>query len=180
MTNLRFIAIDPKRAHVDFVEAKDLSDVCGRVGLDRNKVDHGSLFKDQDTEESYNIVVGEDSLFKGEDGRYFSIGNMLFSGGAVIYAADYKGDTVSIQAKPPVMFYRDVSEVETAIAAGAVERPVRAFDGVVTWRWPEARAIEFNEFEQQLEKEMVERAVSTSSPMRVDDTLIIMTDEEKK
>ena len=63
MPLMRFVAIDPSAAKVAIVEDRDLTDCYARVGLDPGRVDHGSLFKDQDTGQSVNIVVGEEGLF---------------------------------------------------------------------------------------------------------------------
>jgi hypothetical protein len=151
---MNFIAIDPRRASVEIVEAGELTDVYERVGLVPHQVDHGMLyiFKNGD---SFNIVVYEAGLFMGDQGRYFSIGNHLYEGGAVIYATDVSGETVSVNHKPPVMFYRDVREVEYAIETGEVVRPQRAFGDEVTWEWPEVRDHRMNERETELMVKML-------------------------
>jgi hypothetical protein len=151
---MNFIAIDPRRASVEIVSADELTDVYERVGLDRNQVDHGVLYKFENGE-SFNIVVYEAGLFKGDQGRYFSIGTHLYEGGAVIYAADMMGETVSVRHKPPVMFYRDVREVEYAIETGEVVRPERSINGEVTWVWPEVRDHHMNERESELMVKML-------------------------
>jgi hypothetical protein len=133
---LSFIAINPEQKTVEVVQAEDLRDVYQSVGLDRLGVDHGVIAR-LPNDELIAIVVGEHGMFKDPaEASYFSIGPMLYEGGAVIYAADATGDTVSIKHKPPVCFYRDAAEVEKAIVAGEVVRPEMAVNGQVTWSWP--------------------------------------------
>jgi hypothetical protein len=151
---MNFIAIDPRRASVEIVSADELTDVYGRVGLEPGQVDHGVVHA-FDNGESLNIVVYEAGLFRGDQGRYFSIGTHLYEGGAVIYAADERGETVSVNHKPPIMFYRDVREVEYAIETGEVVRPQRAFNEEVTWVWPEVRDFRMNERETELMVKML-------------------------
>jgi hypothetical protein len=146
---MNFIAIDPRSAKVELVSADELTEVYEQVGLKPNEVDHGVLYRFGNGE-SLNIVVYEAGLFLGDQGRYFSIGNHLYEGGAVVYAADEAGETVSANHKPPVMFYRDVREVEYAIETGEVARPQRAFGEEVTWMWPEVRDFHMNERETEL------------------------------
>jgi hypothetical protein len=146
---MNFIKIDPRSASVELVSAKEVADVYAQVGLEKNRVDHGVLYRFANRE-SLNIVVYEAGLFKGDQGRYFSIGTHLYEGGAVVYAADEAGETVSVNHKPPVMFYRDVREVEYAIETGEVVRPQRAFGEEVTWKWPEIRDHHMNERETEL------------------------------
>jgi hypothetical protein len=155
-SEMNFIAIDPKRASVEIVGADDVTDVYGRVGLERNQVDHGMIYRFENGE-SFNIVVYEAGLFKGDQGRYFSIGTHLYEGGAVIYAADAMGETISINHKPPVMFYRDVREVEYAIETGEVVRPQRSINGEVTWVWPEVRDHRMNARETELMVETLKK-----------------------
>jgi hypothetical protein len=136
---LSFIAIDPTKATVEVVQAEELREVYPSVGLDPMGVDHGMIAR-LPNDEKIAIVVGEYGMFKDPaEAKYFSIGPMLYEGGAVIYAADAIGDTVSIKVKPPVCFYRDAAEVEKAIASGQVVRPEMAVNGQVTWSWPNQR-----------------------------------------
>jgi hypothetical protein len=146
---MNFVKIDPRSASVELVSANDVTGVYAQVGLKKNQVDHGVLYT-LPNRESLNIVVYEAGLFKGDQGHYFSIGSHLYEGGAVVYAADEAGETVSLNHKPPVMFFRDVQEVEYAIATGEVVRPQRAFGKEVTWRWPEVRDFHMNERETEL------------------------------
>jgi hypothetical protein len=136
---LSFIAIDPTKATVEVVQAEELREVYPTVGLEPTQVDHGMIAR-LPNDEKIAIVVGEYGMFKDPaEGHYFSIGSMLYEGGAVIYAADAIGDTVSIRVKPPVCFYRDAAEVERAISRGEVLRPQMAVNGQVTWSWPDKR-----------------------------------------
>jgi hypothetical protein len=136
---LSFIAIDPRNATVEVVEAEDLREVYERVGLESTKVDHSTIAR-LPNDELICLVVDDLGMHKPvSEAKYWSIGAQLLEGGAVLYAADAMGETVSIRAKPPVMFYRDAAEVEKAIAAGEVMRPEMSLNGEVVWRWPSPR-----------------------------------------
>jgi hypothetical protein len=156
---MKFVAIDVRTASVELVEADDLTDVYARVGLDAGRVDHGSIYYYRDTGDTLNIVVYEAGLFKGDAGRYFSVGSHLYEGGAVMYAADHTGNTVPLGVKPPIVFYRDAGEVERAIASGEVTRPVRSINGEVTWQWPEVRGMEMTKRETELMIEDIKRGL---------------------
>jgi hypothetical protein len=136
---LSFIAIDPRNATVEVVEAEELTQVYERVGLERAKVDHSSIAR-LPNDELICIVVDDLGMYKpASEAKYWSIGAQLLEGGAVIYAADALGETVSIKHKPPVTFYRDAGEVERAIASGEVMRPQMLVNGEVVWSWPHKR-----------------------------------------
>jgi len=133
---MKFIAIDPTKHTVEVVEAEDLTDVFEQVGLQKGRVDFGTLHRYPENGDTINIVVYEFGLQKPPDqGKFFSIGAGLFEGGAILFAADAMGDTVNLKAKPPVMFYRSYREVEAAIARGEVRRPATSVNGEVVWEW---------------------------------------------
>jgi hypothetical protein len=86
------------------------------------------------------VITDEFALFiPKEEGKYFSIGTQLFQGGIILYAADEAGNTIDLEAKPPVNFYRDAEQVEHAIAKGEINRPFMAVNGEVIWQWPQPR-----------------------------------------
>jgi hypothetical protein len=132
------VVIDPKRMLVDFTEVFETNDAYPLVGLVGGKVDFGTLARDPDTGITYNIIVYEFGLYvPPEHGHYFSIGSSLYEGGAILFAADHMGETVSYPAtKPPVQFYRSGEEVEAAIQRREINRPYSAINGEVIWQWP--------------------------------------------
>lgn len=137
---MQFVTIDPRNATVEIVQAKEVTEVYERVGLERGKVDFATIHRYEDNGYTINIVVFEYGLFLPSDqGKYFSLGSHLYEGGAVIFAADAIGNTIDIRAKPPVMFYRDGAEVENAIAAGVLQRPTIAINEKEIWSWPAKR-----------------------------------------
>jgi hypothetical protein len=153
---MNFVAIDPSKASVEIVSANQLTDAYKLVGLKKLEVDHGVLVR-LPNDEVIAIVVYEAGLFKGDQGRYFSIGSHLYEGGAVLYAADAHGDTVDLNRVPPVVFYMDVAAVERAISAKEVVRPQRVINNVVTWSWPEVRDFHMNERETELMMKVIKR-----------------------
>lgn len=133
---MRFVVIDPYKAAVDFVEAQELTDVYPVAGIQRGEVDFGTIYRDRTGPYTVAIVVYEFGLKKPPSaGKYFSIGRSLYEGGAVLFAADEMGDTISMEHKPPVVFYRSFLEVEQAIARGDIIRPITAVNDEVLWQW---------------------------------------------
>jgi hypothetical protein len=137
---MRFVIVDPSSAKVKKVEAEKLHDVYPLVNLKPGEVDFATLYLDKEGW-GVSIIVYELGLFMPvEVARYFSIGNSLFVGGAVLFQFDAEGDTIDFDLQPPpVMFYRDHYEVEYAIQKGDIRRPITSINGEEVWRWPDAR-----------------------------------------
>jgi hypothetical protein len=133
---MQFVAIDPHHSKIEIIQANELTDVYARVGLKIGEVDFGTLHRYPDGS-TLNIVVYEYGLFKPPaEGKYFSIGSCLFEGGAVLFRADAIGDTVSLGAPPPVMFFRGAHDIEGAIARGEIKRPQILVNDKSKWSWP--------------------------------------------
>jgi hypothetical protein len=126
---MRFGLIIPPSVRVQ--DCGDFADALSAVGLRSSGSDHGNV------SDVLAIVVHETSLFRRDRIKYFSIYGQLFAGNAVLYAFAPSGETVDVKQLPPVMFYRDMAEVEHAIDAGAVKRPQMAYGETVYWRWPD-------------------------------------------
>jgi len=137
---MKFCIVDPSAARVEIVEANDLAAAYPLVGLKRGEVDFGTVYRDEEGW-GISITVFQFGLFKKvEEAKYFSIGNQLYVDGAVLFMFNAEGDTVNWRGRPPpVMFYRDHHEVEAAIQAGRIRRPVTAINDEVLWRWPDAQ-----------------------------------------
>jgi hypothetical protein len=69
--------------------------------------------------------------------RYFSIGRTLYAGSIVLYAFNEAGEDVDLEDMPPVVFYNNAEQVEKAIAANVIDRPMMKADKVQLWAWPE-------------------------------------------
>ena len=118
------------------------------------------------------IAVWEWSLFAGGEINYFSIGKKLYGGNAVLFAYDKKtGRTVDLKGLPAVCFYRDMREVERAIAANQVARPQIGFEGEVFWRWPQPGGREAAERASQI---AFERALKEGRAVTIDGDTTIM------
>jgi hypothetical protein len=131
---MKFGLITPPSVSVR--ESSDLNSALCVVGLSSGPTDHGTI------SDGLAIVVHEASLFQADRLKYFSIYGHLFAGNAVIYAFTPSGETTNIKQLPPVLFYRDIAEVERAIDAGAVVRPQLAYGETVYWRWPDPQPAE--------------------------------------
>ena len=135
---MKFVVIDPQLCKVAVEEANQLSDLYHSVGLPADQVEFSCVHSNEKSGETISIVVYEFGLFKPKEmGKYFSLGGQLLEGGAILFAADYKGETISFVYKPPVVFYRSYVEVEQAIERGEVVRPEMAVNGEVIWKWPD-------------------------------------------
>ena len=135
MSELEFIIIDPVKREIRRMRGT-MEDAFADANIKRGNVDFGTLGNLRDL--LISIVVFEFGLLQPPDqGHFFSIGEGLFAEGAVIFAADEEGETVSMKGipDPPVTFYRSHLEVEAAIARCEVKRPQTAVNGKVLWRW---------------------------------------------
>jgi hypothetical protein len=140
---MNFIAIDPRQRTVKFVEAKTLTETYPAVGLDLGEVDHGTVLRDADGSGAAIVVYQYSLYIPPEEAYYFSLGRTLYSGGAILYAFDSKGDTCDFKtiadAPPPIMFYKDHHQVEAAIQRNEIARPITAVNDEVLWKWPDKR-----------------------------------------
>jgi hypothetical protein len=129
---MRFVTIDATEMRVELVSARGTQECYKLVGLDPKKVDHGTAAT------GVAIVVHGLGLWENpETTKYFSIGSKLFAGNAVLYGYDAEGETINLNEKPPVIFYRSHYEVEAAIQRGEIERPCMLINGETIWQWPD-------------------------------------------
>jgi hypothetical protein len=136
----KFVLIDPRDCTVEMVEAEHLDELYERVGLRPNEVDFGCIYRSQTEGWTLNVIVDEFGLYVPlNQARYFSLGGQLLEGGAIIFKAERDGETSSMAAVPPVMFYRSHVEVEAAIAKGEIARPEMRINGQLVWQWPQER-----------------------------------------
>lgn len=125
----QFLHIDPKARTVKIVEAKEWQDVS--PNLKRTEVDFGTVMP------GVSIIVYEYGLLEGS-GPYFALMGQLYSGDAVLYGYDEAGETIDMPDIPQLFapeWLADKIEVELAIMAGIVERPVSTVNGAVFWQW---------------------------------------------
>ena len=134
---MKFFAIKPAQCAVETIEASEPYEAYKTLGLDQLRVDHGVVARFDDGG-GVGIVVYEFSLFEPiNEQRWFSILGQLFGGNALLYGFDASGETCGFDLPPPVVFYRDAHEVETAIASGQIKRPQIKVNENVIWQWPD-------------------------------------------
>jgi hypothetical protein len=128
---MRFIIVDPAKKTVTPANLDSLKDAQAVVGLEN--VDHGQLRRD------LCYVVYEYGFYiPPQDQHYFSIGQVLFAGGVVFYGINEMGETVDVKSDTlSVVFYKNAGDVEAAILAQKIIRPVLAVNDVELWRWPQ-------------------------------------------
>ena len=136
---MRFLTIEPDEMAIGEIEAPNAGvakvAILGDIDVDHGVVDgpKGGV--------SLAIIVDEYSLLDTNDQKFFSIGDKLFAGKAVIYGFDGAGETVSIPedddriSASTVVFMKGVEEVEAAITSGRLPRPRAAINGEVIWEW---------------------------------------------
>lgn len=116
----------------------NLADAFSVAGLDRLSVDHGSIAP------GYMIIVYEFGLLRGPSDAYFRLGRQLSNGNAILYHIDDFGETIDFPQRvinhwadgcPDVEFFPNLSAIETAIAAGRVDRPSIRISGEIIWQW---------------------------------------------
>jgi hypothetical protein len=133
---MRFGLIDPWEQRAAFIHAEDLHNAFFLVGLKWNQVDHGCLQRFGENVVGY--AVYEFGLHEPpEEQRYFALGRALIAGKAVLYQE--KCDVAcDLEVMPErVRWFGSVLEIEAAIAADEIVRPLMAAGGEVLWRWPE-------------------------------------------
>lgn len=129
---MKYGVIRPAAKQAEIVELKDMKAAQIAAGLIPLEVDHGSIGR------HLGIVVFEYGLFTPPDKQhYFNLAGKLYAGPAVLYAVDGAGETIDLEKIPPIEFYADWQEVESAIRVGKIERPIMAIDDRIIWQWPD-------------------------------------------
>lgn len=133
-----FVTVNAIARTVQLQAYNDLLTAQAAMGL--TGVDHGSFGS------GFGYVVDEFGLYVPRDAqRYLAAGRTLIAGSMVVYAYDLMGKTRDMTESEcqilasAVLFFETYEDVEIAIAVGVVNRPQIAVDGLVVWRWPEAR-----------------------------------------
>lgn len=122
-----------RKGTTELMDCADFKVALAAVGLEQGRVDFGTLTM---RPVCLTVVVYEFGLLEPpEQHHFFSIGNGLFAGNAVVYQCNEEGETVDITHVPPVLHYRDCVEAERAVVAGQVRRPETAVNGRVMWQW---------------------------------------------
>lgn len=90
------------------------------------------------------IVVYEFGLREPvEKHKYFSIGNVLYAGNAVIFAVGAEGETVDITDAQlhtilsHTTFHHNAAAVEWNIQQGWIDRPQMLVNDELLWQWPQ-------------------------------------------
>ena len=130
---MKFVIIDATAREVKTVECETLQDAEALAGLDKGKVDHGSIAR------NIGYVVDEHGLFKPiAEQHYFVMNSRLVAGNSVLYAYNDLGDTIDMQRAPMIFFLENRLEViESAFAKGICHRPQLKINDKIIWQWPE-------------------------------------------
>jgi hypothetical protein len=126
---------------VEYIDADMLEQVLTKAGLASGSIDFATIQHPTDAAYGIEIAVYEYGLYADPSAQeYFSIGRALFAGNAVLFGFDEAGNTVDIPLHPLFpQWYRDGHDVEAAIRAGKIDRPVFVVNGVIMWQWPDRK-----------------------------------------
>lgn|SRR5262245_22479141 len=135
----KMFAVDAERRTIKAINVHDVSAAYRPLGLKAGEVDFGTIC--QDDQCLLSIVVYEYGLFvPPESQNFFSIGDQLFAGNAVIFLASREtGEAIDLDIPPPICFYRSHVEVEGAIRSGSLQRPEMRVNNQLLWVWPQQR-----------------------------------------
>jgi len=118
-----------------FSRFETLNDALLSIGLKPGEVDHGTVAP------GVSIVVYQFGLYLPPEKTYYaSINRQLIADRAVLYAYDKYGETASLTtlSLPKILYHGMGQEnVEKAIQAGIVNRPVVKAGPNLIWQWPE-------------------------------------------
>jgi hypothetical protein len=130
---MNFVIVDPKKRSVETADLGDLHSALLQAGLSPGEVDHGAISR------GIGYVVAEFGLYvPPAQQHYCGIAGRLIAGSTVLYGHE-GGETVDLMASaiPDVTFFLGINDVENAIFAGAVKRPVIRVGGALLWQWPQ-------------------------------------------
>jgi hypothetical protein len=132
--------------NVDFPSDTNLFNKAARDFIGVQYLDFGTIAQ-LEAGRRLSIIVYEYGLVGGPNASkyYFAINRQLFNGAAVIFASDYKGDTISVPENLAIHldsgdctdfhWISSANEAERLIIDKKVDRPQRAVNGVVDWQW---------------------------------------------
>lgn len=136
----RFAIINPKEKSVTALEAKDYKTAVAAAGLRLGELDFGTVTQFKDGS-SLSIIVYEYGLLEGNESDYFALNGRLYNGNAVLFAANEEGETIDLSIQhlnkglTTLLRFKNISEIEDAIAKNKVIRPQSSFNGMVYWSW---------------------------------------------
>lgn len=151
MTYHTYALIEPKSRTVMFDKFPDYKAALAAVGLGDLGIDFATIHRYLDNS-TLSIVVYEFGLLDGGKQfpeQYWALGRQLFSGPAIIFAADAEGETCDLPSilqhirprtnKPHleshITWIGTAEKAETLIQGGQVDRPQTTINGETVWQW---------------------------------------------
>jgi len=96
---MKFYTVDPTRKQFMLVDVPEIEAAMAMVGLNVLEVDSGIVFRDPDGGTSLCIFVYQYSITECPD--TFTLYGRKFYGNAVVYGADYRGESVDVPDELP-------------------------------------------------------------------------------
>jgi hypothetical protein len=138
---MRYLTINPYQRSCAEIDCKSFDEAMRSAGLVPQMVDHSRLSPEM------AIVVYEYGLDENHQPHmmFFALSGLMYAGNALLYGVDRSGATVDVYAprewiNNELQWLGDAAAAEQAIAAGRVERPSIAVNGVIAWEWRYQRA----------------------------------------
>jgi hypothetical protein len=136
--------IDPHKLRCELIEVSTFNHALAAAGLQQGSVDHGTIYRRPGWGGLARVCYELALYVPLEKQKYFSLPipfstgpHILCAGPHVIYRFDDTGETVDMDEMVPVMFYKNIEQIERAIENEVVARPFVAFGKKVLWTWPE-------------------------------------------
>lgn len=135
---MKFGILDPEKLTFELVEAANGHAAYKLARLHPMKTDHGTLMRLPNAG-LINYVCYEFAFFVPVTKQHYcAIGDRLIAGRAVIYQTNRHGYTIDLDGwRITPTWFGSADQVETAIAAGVVNRPMLSVNGELLWQWPQ-------------------------------------------
>lgn len=145
MSEVNILTIDPRLRRVEnkMVDIDALNQFAR--GWINHNLDHATIMVHEGRR--YMIIVYGLGLVGGPDTSkfYFALGRQLFNGRAIIYCANYKGETIAVprtlaahwnnQDCEDFNWVGSANAAEKLMTTGRLDRPQTEVNGEVVWQW---------------------------------------------
>jgi hypothetical protein len=141
----KYIVIDVTKQVITLQQFKELSDALKYAGLAQGEVDWSGMGHTADgrhvTLMAYEFGLRPDMAGDRLPSKYCRIGNQMYAGNLVLFAADKEGDNADMTdvdlafLKRQIEWLPDAAACEMAIEDGRVQRPQMSVNGEVMWEW---------------------------------------------
>jgi hypothetical protein len=164
---MKFAIVMPGLKHIHTTDVGSPRLAMVEADLAPGAIDHGTL------RSGLGYIVYEHAMFvPAVQQHYFAIDRTLVAGNAVLYSFDSEGRTINLNTVLAPRWFDSVDEIEAAIVAGALKRPIISLPGEPPfWKWPQPKP-DMQEFTRRV------NALLAKGPIMIDDTIITTIDDK--